>query len=454
MHNLVILLVSLVLLGAPLAARAYEPTPENLAAREWFQDAKFGVFLHWGVYSVLERGEWVMNIEKITVADYEPIAERFNPTEFDADAWCRLFKAAGAKYVTITSKHHDGFAMWDSKVTDWDIVDRTPYGKDVLKQLAEACKRHDLKLFFYHSQLDWRHPDYFPRGRTGQTAGRPDEGDFDKYVDFMNAQLSELLGGEYGEVAGIWFDGWWDQQSKNFKETKDAPVKQTRIDWRLDETYALIHRLQPAALIGSNHHVEPFAGEDFQMFERDLPGQNKGGFSPDAVIGQLPLETCDTINGAWGYNAGDHRHKSVSQLVGYLVRAAGLNANLLLNVGPKPDGTIDDVSAERLRGVGEWLDQYGETIYGTRGGPISPQAWGVTTAKPGTIYVHLLKRPDADGEGWTTLAGAGELSGRALKVFEGGEAVESRAGDDGSLAVRLPQADSEAIDMVLVATGD
>ncbi len=434
------------------AARSYEPTSENLAAREWFQDAKFGVFIHWGVYSVLGRGEWVMNNEKITVADYEPLAEQFNPTEFDADEWCRLFKDAGAQYITITSKHHDGFAMWDSKVSDWDIVDRTPYKKDVLKQLAEACRRHDLKLFFYHSHLDWHHPEYFPVGQTGRNSGRPESGDFDEYLDDMDAQLTELLGGDYGDVAGVWFDGWWDQQSKRFEDTRDASVRDTRINWRLEQTYALIHRLQPAALVGNNHHIAPFAGEDFQMFERDLPGQNKGGHSSDAVIGDLPLETCDTINGAWGYNAGDKGHKSVEQLVTYLVRSAGMNANLLLNVGPKPDGTIDDVSAERLRGMGEWLEQYGETIYGTRGGPVAAQEWGVTTKKPGVVYVHILKKPEADADGWTHLSGAGKLAARLLKVLSTGVEVPSRIGAGDDLFVRLPKTDAATIDLVLMAT--
>lgn len=444
-------LVALLALAAP--SFAYEPTPENLAARERFQDDKFGVFIHWGVYSLLGRGEWVMNNEQITPADYEPNAKRFNPTEFDADEWCRLFKEAGAGYITITSKHHDGFCMWDTKQTDWDIVDRTPYGRDILKQLAEACKRHDLKLFFYHSHLDWRHPDYFPRGRTGPKSGRPDSGEFPRYLDYMDAQLTELLGGEYGDVAGIWFDGWWDQQSKGFEESKNAPPEQTRIDWRLEQTYSLIHRLRPAALIGNNHHVAPFPGEDFQMFEKDLPGQNSAGFNEDSKISVLPLESCNTINGAWGYNAGDKAHKSVRELVQFLVRAAGASANLLLNVGPKPDGTIDEVSAERLRGVGAWLAENGESIYGTRGGPVAPQDWGVTTAKPGKVYLHVLAPPAADGEGWTTLNGAGSLAEKSWRLLGGDQAkVETRA-TDGAIAVRLPK-DVEAIDVVLVAAGE
>lgn len=187
--------------------KPYQPTPENLAARKAFQDARFGVFIHWGTYSVLGRGEWVMNIEKMTVDEYEKLPPQFNPEKFDAAKWVSTFKNAGAKYITITSKHHDGFGMWDSKVSDWDIVDRTPYKRDVLKQLADECDKQGIKLFFYYSQLDWHHPDYYPRGMTGGTAARPDSGDWDKYIAYMDGQLAELLSGEYGPIGGIWFDG-------------------------------------------------------------------------------------------------------------------------------------------------------------------------------------------------------------------------------------------------------
>ena len=179
----------------------YTPSPENLAARKWFQDARFGLFVHWGIYSLLSDGEWVMNNRGIPSADYERVAAFFNPIRFDADEWVQLAKDAGMRYITITSKHHDGFAMFDSKVSDWDIVDRTPYKKDVLKALAEATRRHGLKLFFYYSQLDWHHPDYHPLGRTGRTAGRPDKGEWPRYLEYMDAQLTELLT-NYGEIGG------------------------------------------------------------------------------------------------------------------------------------------------------------------------------------------------------------------------------------------------------------
>jgi alpha-L-fucosidase len=441
----------------PPADAPYTPTPENLAAREAFRDDQFGIFIHWGVYSVLGRGEWVMQQEKMPIDKYEPVAAQFDPEKYNADEWVQLFKRAGAKYVTITSKHHDGFCMWDSKLTDWDVVDRTPYKKDILKPLAEACEKHGLKLFFYHSQLDWHHPDYFPRGSTGKSAGRKEEGDFNKYLAVMNGQLAELLSGEYGQVGGIWFDGWWDQQVKQRDRSQDADPKMTRVDWKLRETYDLIHKLQPACLVGSNHHVAPFPGEDFQMFERDLPGENKGGFSGDAKIGQLPLETCDTLNGSWGYKGDDQNFKTVKQCVHYLVRAAGRDANLLLNIGPKPDGTIDEESVKRLEGIGAWMATYEPTVRPTRGGPVSPQPWGVTTSTDECIYLHVIDSSKAGEDGWLTLTGTADVAGEDFTLFgaEGDAAgaegvrasVEWKRGDSGEIQVKHPW-DREAIDVV------
>ena len=356
------------------AQTAYQPSSENLEARTWFQDAKFGLFIHWGIYSVLASGEWVMEVRRIPAAHYERLGELFNPTGFDAEEWVSLAKSAGMRYVTITAKHHDGFAMFDSELTDWDIADRTPYGRDVLTELAEACRQHGLKLFFYYSQLDWHHPDYYPRGRTGRSAGRPESGDWVRYIDFMDGQLRELFS-NYGEIAGIWFDGMWDRPEA---------------DWRLERTYCLIHGLQPQALIGSNHHQAPLPGEDFQMFEKDLPGANTAGFNT-LEVSSLPLETAETINSTWGYNLTDHRYKSSADLIRYLVRAAGRNANFLLNVGPMPNGRIQPEFVERLQAIGRWLAKYGESLYGTRGGPIAPGPWGVTTQRDGNVYVHVLE---------------------------------------------------------------
>jgi len=382
---IVCVMTALVVLTASLSLAqqqgdiGYKPSKENLAAREWFQDAKFGLFVHWGVYSVLGKtgAEWVMNHDKMPISEYEKLPTKFNPVKFDADEWCRMVKDAGMKYITITSKHHDGFAMFDSKVSNYDIVDRTPYKKDVLKMLDEACRRNGLKLYFYHSQLDWHHPDYFPRGRTARDyTGRPESGEWFKYLDYMDGQLKELCSNY--NVAGIWFDGMWDKP--------DA-------DWRLGKTYKVIHDVRSDIMIGSNHHVTPYPGEDFQMFEKGLPG--KDPFSKDAKISDIiPLETCETINGSWGYNKDDKNFKSSKNLVRYLVNAAGNNANFLLNIGPKPDGTIQQEFRERLAVMGKWLSANGESIYGTRGGPLPPQSWGVTTHKGDRIFLHVTADTD------------------------------------------------------------
>ncbi len=356
----------------------YTPSPENLKSREWFQDAKLGMFIHWGVYSILGDGEWVMNNQRIDKQTYQKLPSFFNPINYDPKEWVALAKVAGMKYITITSKHHDGFAMFDSKLTDWDIIERTPYKKDVIKMLADECKKEGIKLFFYHSQLDWFQENYFPRGNTGQTAGRPDKGDWYKYLDFMDGQLTELLT-NYGEIGGIWFDGHWDK--------KDS-------DWRLDKTYGLIHSLQPACLIGSNHHLTPFPGEDFQMFEKDLPGQKTTGFNQEQTVGQLPLETCETMNNSWGFNLQDKNYKSTKNLIQYIVKAAGLNSNFLLNVGPMPNGKIQPEFVSTLKEIGSWINKNGETIYGTRGGPVTPRSWGVTTQKGNKVYVHILNPED------------------------------------------------------------
>lgn len=365
------------LLAAPVAAQSYQPTPDNLASRRWFQDAKLGLFIHWGISSQLEDGEWVMNNKDIRIADYERLAPLWNPAKFDAQAWAATAKNAGMKYITLITKHHDGFALFDSKVSDYDVTDRTPYGKDIVRQLAEACREQGLKLFLYYSQLDWHHLDFFPRGGTGRQAGRPESGDFNRYLDYMDAQLTELLT-NYGPIGGIWFDGMWDRP--------DA-------DWRLAQTYGLIHRLQPATLLGSNHHKLPFPGEDFQMFEKDLPGANSAGFNT-TEIGSLPLETAETMNDSWGYRITDRAWKAPRLLIREMIEAAGRNANFLLNVGPMPNGEFPPDAMTILAEMGKWNAVYGESFFGTRAGPIAPRAWGVTTAKGDRVYLHLLNWAD------------------------------------------------------------
>jgi len=409
------------------AQSSYAPTPENLKNREWYQDAKFGLFIHWGIYSTLGDGEWVMQVQSIDKKTYQKIAPFFNPTGFDAEEWVLMAKAAGMKYITITAKHHDGFAMFDSKLTDWDIMDRTLYRKDIMKALAEACRKHDIGLFFYYSQLDWYQDDYYPRGQTGHAAGRPDQGNWEDYLAFMNGQLSELLT-HYGDINGIWFDGWWDK--------KEA-------DWKLDETYSLIHRLQPHAMIGANHHQAPNPGEDFQMFEKDLPGENKGGFSAEAKVGKLPLETAETMAHSWGFSLKDKAYKSSQELIRYLVKAAGYNSNFLLNVGPMPNGKIQPEFVDTLKVVGKWTEKYGETIYGTRGGPIPPQTWGVCTQKNDKVYVHILNwQSDA-----LLIPALGKEVAEVID-FDSQQAMTYEVSDYGIL-VKLPEGGLNPVDHIL-----
>jgi alpha-L-fucosidase len=366
----------------------YKPAAQNVQTRQQFQIDKFGMFIHWGLSSMLAHGEWVMNERNIKVVDYTRLLHAFNPVDFNAAQWVATAKNAGMKYIVFITRHHDGFSNWNTKYSDWKITN-TPYGKDVLKLLSEECKKQGIKLGLYYSLLDWYRTDYpWETGRTGKGTGRTGKSDYASYLQFMKNQLTELLT-NYGDIMCIWFDGHWDQTNPEGQADRSS-----RIDWKYDEIYGLIHKLQPQCMIGNNHHLSPLNGEDFQMFERDLPGENKSGLSFQKPSGALPLETCETTNGAWGYNITDRNYKSINQVVQLLVGAAGRDANLLLNVGPMPTGLIQSEFTDTLAGAGKWLQQYGESIYGTRGGPLAPQPWGVTTRKGKLIYLHLFKTPE------------------------------------------------------------
>lgn len=354
---------------------SYIPSIENLKNRSEFQDDKFGIFIHWGLYSMMANGEWIMHNLNLNHKEYSTLASGFYPSAFDADSWVKSIKESGAKYICFTTRHHDGFSMFDTQFSEYNIVNATPYKRDVLKELSEACQKHGIKLHLYYSHLDWGREDYYPLGRTGNGTGRKSHGEWETYYKFMNNQITELLT-NYNAVRALWFDGWWDHDiHPNF-------------DWQLDYQYSLIHKISPGCLIGNNHHQKPFEGEDFQMFERDLPTENKSGLSGQE-ISKLPLETCETMNGAWGYRMRDTSYKSTKELIHYLVKAAGNNANLLLNVGPRPNGEIPGIALERLQEIGDWMKIYGETIYGTRG-YFKPQEWGVITQKNNKLFVHIL----------------------------------------------------------------
>lgn len=375
MKRLFFIIACFCLLSTTMQAQKYVPTPENLQNRKEFAESRFGIFLHWGLYSMFAQGEWYMNNANINAKEYAKAMNAFYPHRFNAREWVSAFKAAGAKYICFTSRHHEGFSMWNTKYSDYNIMN-TPYGKDIIRQLADECHRQGLKLHLYYSHLDWTREDY-PAGRTGRGCKRLDKADWNSYYTFMNNQLTELLT-NYGEIGAIWFDGWWDHDEDK-----------TPFNWELEKQYKLIHDIQPGCLIGNNHHTTPFDGEDIQIFERDVPGENKAGLSGQDVS-VLPLETCQTMNGMWGYKIVDQNYKSTKELIHLLVRTSGKSANLLLNIGPQPDGTLPEMALNRLAEMGKWLNKYGESIYATAAGTFRQDDDIITTRKGDYIYIHVL----------------------------------------------------------------
>ena len=394
-------------------AQDYVPTEENLQSRKEFSNERLGIFLHWGLYSMFAQGEWYMQNRAIPYEEYSKSARGFYPAHFDANEWVSAIKDSGAGYICFTSRHHEGFSMWDTDESDYNIVDATPFKRDIIKELADACHAQDLRLHFYYSHLDWGREDY-PMGRTGHGCKDSLKADWPHYYQFMNNQLTELLT-RYGKIGAIWFDGWWDHD-----------VDPTPFDWQLDEQYALIHRLQPWCLIGNNHHMAVNPGEDIQIFERDLPGENTAGFVDKAAdVSRLPLETCQTMNGMWGYRIQDQDYKSVKEIIHLLVRTSGKGANLLLNIGPQPSGELPATALDRLKGMGQWMRQYGETIKGTEAGDIKEQPWGATTRKGDKLFVHILQKDSIEG-------GKLLLPQESLKGSKGSSSSSSSSGSKGS----------------------
>jgi alpha-L-fucosidase len=335
-------------------------------ARERFRQMRFGMFIHWGIYSLLERGEWVMYHEKIPPHQYEQLMHQFNPVHYNPREWVTLAKRAGMRYITITAKHHDGFCMYDSALTEYKITN-TPFRRDVIGELVQECRRQRIAILFYYSPLDWHHPAYTT--------------DWEAYTRYWHGQVLELI--RKYKPMGIWLDGCW-YKPENLDTT-----------WRLTELYREMRRIAPGILIGNNHHQPPLPDEDIQTFEQDLPGENTAGFNKAMPVDGTLYETCMTINNSWGYNAQDHHYKSVHELVRLLAQCAGRDANFLLNVGPKSDGTIQTEHRERLEGIGNWLRKNGKAIYNTRGRIFSSTPWGAATRNAKWIYLHIWNPPQS-----------------------------------------------------------
>ena len=381
----------------------------------WFQDIRFGMFIHWGLYSILAKQEWVMHTDRIPVAEYEKLVPQFNPIKFNADEWVSIAADAGQKYMVITSRHHDGFSMYDTDLSDYKITN-TPFGRDPLKELADACaKRNDVKLGFYSSLLDWHHPAYRFREESGLA--------WEDYLEFLHGQVRELCT-NYGELSCVWFDGDWPHH--NYDETNSYFLAGGSFEY--DKLYNMIHSLQPDAVVMNNRHEAPLPGEDVQGFEQDLPGDNTTGFN-SLTVTDYPLEVCMTINDHWGYSASDHNTKSTRRLVHLLTRSASVGANYLLNVGPTALGEIMPIHAKRLRAVGQWLQKNGESITGTRAGVISSSG-AVSTQKGDTHFVHLLDYISDE----VTLSNVPDSIQQA-HLLSSGEAIEMERREDKFLLI-------------------
>jgi alpha-L-fucosidase len=420
----------------------YVPSKENLENREWFRDAHFGMFIHWGVSSVLGKEiGWALSGQDIN--KYRENIHVFNPQKFDAAAVVKLAKDAGMKYITFTTRHHDSFSMFDTKYSDWNIMN-TPYGKDVLKQLSDECQKQGIRLFCYYSLTDFYRADYC-QGNVKKATGIKGECDWDAYIQFMKNQLTEILT-NYGPIYGIWFDGHWDQVEKLPGGRSGNQIRK----WHYDEIYRLIHELQPGCMIVNNHHLAVIQGEDYQTFERDLPGENTGGgYSADAVISKdLPLESNDIIGKSWGYVTNDTIDRSTKELVHLLIKSAGLGANFLLNIGPTPEGEVRLAHRERLLAMGDWLKIYSETIYGTRKSFMKPAEWGVAVEKDDKVYLHIIN-PSAVKNQIELKDFPFEL--KKASRFESGKKIKfSVDKNTGEIKLQIPELDLEAIDQVIV----
>ncbi len=370
-----------------------EETDQSFHQRmQWWKEARFGLFIHWGLYALpagkwgdkKSYGEWIRTNAQIPLETYDQFAQQFNPVKFDAAQWVRLAKAAGMKYIVITSKHHDGFALFDSDVGDFDVMN-TPFQRDILKELAEACRDEGIRLCFYHSIMDWHHPDYLPR-RPWETDRTIEGADMERYIAYMKAQVKELLT-NYGEIGVMWFDGEWEET------------------WNHDrgvDLYRFVRRLQPNTIVNNRVDVgrEGMKGDTRKGFVGDFgtPEQQ----IPDTGIPGKYWETCMTMNDHWGYNRYNDNWKSRKDLIRKLTDIASKGGNFLLNIGPTAEGSFPPESIDRLQAFGRWMDVYGESIYGTSASPVSSPDWGRLTFVPdgeqSILYAHVFDWPEGGGE--------------------------------------------------------
>jgi len=408
---------------------------------EWWRDARFGMFIHWGLYAVpagewngeTGHGEWIRTTAEIPIGEYDKFRDQFNPVNFDAKKWVKMAKDAGMKYIVITSKHHDGFCLFDSKETDFDVMS-TPFKRDIMKELADACSAEGIKMCWYHSIMDWHHPDYLPR--RGWETDRPAEGaDLNRYISHMKAQLKELTS-DYGKIGVLWFDGEWEETW-----THEYGV----------DLYNYVRNLQPDIII--NNRVDNgrsgmagmtreggYAG-DFGTPEQEIPATGMAG---------MDWETCMTMNDHWGYNKFDNNWKSTKELIQKLADIASKGGNFLLNVGPKADGTFPQESIKRLKELGEWMGKNSEAIYETSASPFEKLDWGRCTQKQtdiGTrLYLHVFDWP---ADGILKVPGIFNEPESAFILGDKGTTLPVQRNED-ALWITLPSVPTDSINSVVV----
>ena len=408
----------------------------------WGRQARFGMFIHWGLYSVAAgewegkpsagAGEWIMNDLQIPVSQYARLVPQFNPVKFDADQWVRLAKEAGMKYIVVTAKHHDGFGLFRSSLTDW-CLKSTPFQREPLKELAQACRQEGIKLGFYYSNMDWHHPDYAPRKPWND--GVTNAPDFDRYCAFLKGQLRELLSG-YGPVSVLWFDGQWENTW-----TYERGV----------EVDNYVRSLQPDVIVNNRvgTGLSLLAGQrtlgDYQTPEQSI--------SANGLRAGVDWETCMTMNNTWGFKKGDNDWKSAQTLVRNLVDCASKGGNYLLNIGPKGDGSIPDASVLRLQQIGKWMKVNGEAVWGTSASPFKTALlWGRCTTKADgeatTLYLHVFDWP---GDGELTVPGLRNQCTSAILLSDlRRRPLRTETAENGLLLTSLPKTPHDAISSTII----
>lgn len=415
------------------------PDDERMA---WWREARFGLFIHWGLYAIpagewngeTNHAEWIRHTAQIPLETYNQFVGKFNPVKFDAEAWVRMAKDAGMKYIVITSKHHDGFCLFDSKFTDFDVMS-TPFKRDILSELSEACHKAGLKMCWYHSIMDWHHPDYLPR-RDWETERSAEGADFERYIVYMKNQLKELVS-NYGKIGVLWFDGEWE-------ETWNHAYGQ--------DLYDYVRGLQPDIII--NNRVDKgrsgmagltkageFAG-DFGTPEQEIP--------PTGLPG-VDWETCMTMNDHWGYNKNDDNWKSTRDLIQKLADIASKGGNFLLNVGPTAAGLFPQPSIDRLREMGNWMKINSESIYGTKASPFKNLTWGRCTQKSlgenTRLYLHVFDWPES---GELVLPGIFNEAKQAYLLADSEKSALTVKRKEDALVLSLPIAAPDSNNSVVV----